>query len=375
MLSREQLWRRLKPRRSNSKERLRHQAEYEVFVARAAEEQKNAGKVQPNRSPRLLLAPPTDFSELKIKSIPGRKVRFSPVIRVCLVHCRADLLDDFEQLFWVRDDYQTFKEDALRELRAHWLKNRTTVKEAINDLYQPSPEESAYSQTLFLHKDSVAQLKSLSDVEQGLFGGIDFGADTTVQSPQGSTSSTDSTQEYGEERKQQQGMEERPTTSPFSEQSALTSTPNIRTTSTNSASEDLRFKSEEQSNGGLLCNIAHGGMDLITPLKGDTSRHSTVGNLNTSSHASGASSKPPNGILKNSFTRPVSSTTAADKAATTGITISIPTPSAPPSSRDSREHRNGGNAGNSGSEGVRVLLVEESPCSSVSSFEPPILTC
>jgi hypothetical protein len=70
----------------------------------------------------------------------ARKVRFNPVIRVCLVPCRADFRGDFYLLFWEREDYQAFKEDAVRELRAHWTQHHTSVKEAIFDMYQPSPD-------------------------------------------------------------------------------------------------------------------------------------------------------------------------------------------------------------------------------------------
>lgn len=387
MLTREQLWRRLKPRRS--KDRLRHQAEYEIFVAQAAAERKNSVQSIAPKVPRLLLAPPTDFSELKIKSIPGRKVRFSPVIRVCLVHCRADLLDDFDQLFWVREDYQTFKEDALRELRAHWLKNRTTVKEAINDLYQPAPDESVNPQTLLQYKDSVAQIGPSRDLELGLGGDMDIGADIDIiQSPNGSTSSTE---EYSEERKQQQGTEKRPAKDIRLDLTRIASLSGMLSSTTDCFATELSYQKDEKQNGGLLCSIANGDADLITPLKTDNSKH------NSATTGESVGSKPPTGILKrissntsssnpsSSYKPPANSRTSTEESpARSSMTITIPTLSAPPPSLNwdmktaavsAGAGTAGTDAGTSPREGVRLILLEESPCSSVSSFEPPMLTC
>lgn len=90
---------------------------------------------------------------------PAHKVRFNPVVRVCLVPCRTDFRSDFYLLFWEKEDYQAFKEDALQELRAHWMKHNTSVKEAIFALYQPSAADEAIakgmSPPLLTHVDSM----------------------------------------------------------------------------------------------------------------------------------------------------------------------------------------------------------------------------
>eukprot|EP00428_Durinskia_dybowskii_P062861 CAMPEP_0170372818 /NCGR_PEP_ID=MMETSP0117_2-20130122/9750_1 /TAXON_ID=400756 /ORGANISM="Durinskia baltica, Strain CSIRO CS-38" /LENGTH=323 /DNA_ID=CAMNT_0010627691 /DNA_START=168 /DNA_END=1138 /DNA_ORIENTATION=- len=96
----------------------------------------------------------------------SRKVRFSPIIRVSLVPCRADFQSDFFMLFWEREDYQSFKEDALRELRAYWIEHKTTVKEAIFELYQPKPTPEvepvkAVHDKLLTHVDSMGVMKNL----------------------------------------------------------------------------------------------------------------------------------------------------------------------------------------------------------------------
>ncbi|KAJ1407450.1 hypothetical protein B484DRAFT_204241 [Ochromonadaceae sp. CCMP2298] len=76
-----------------------------------------------------------------------RRVTFSPVIRVCLVPCRADFQEHFEVLFWDRDSYSVFKQEALQELRSYWYAHRSTVKEAIDALYQPAKERPVEADT------------------------------------------------------------------------------------------------------------------------------------------------------------------------------------------------------------------------------------
>jgi hypothetical protein len=81
-----------------------------------------------------------------------------------LVPCRADFRGEFYSLFWEKEDYQAFKEDALQELRAHWIQHNTTVKEAIFALYQPSREEpvaQSMSPPLLTHVDSMGAMAHL----------------------------------------------------------------------------------------------------------------------------------------------------------------------------------------------------------------------
>lgn len=165
MLSESQAWRKLRSR-SGNRHRIRHDVEYKKYLT-----SKNGGSFcahsttsicPTSGSPASLLTDPIKQAQHQQQSQPtepAHKVRFNPVVRVCLVPCRTDFRGDFDLLFWEKEDYQAFKEDALQELRAHWMKHNTSVKEAIFALYQPSKADEAIakgmSPPLLTHVDSM----------------------------------------------------------------------------------------------------------------------------------------------------------------------------------------------------------------------------
>eukprot|EP00601_Ochromonadales_sp_CCMP2298_P004336 CAMPEP_0173189512 /NCGR_PEP_ID=MMETSP1141-20130122/11833_1 /TAXON_ID=483371 /ORGANISM="non described non described, Strain CCMP2298" /LENGTH=262 /DNA_ID=CAMNT_0014113523 /DNA_START=120 /DNA_END=909 /DNA_ORIENTATION=- len=84
----------------------------------------------------------TQSSTASSRSSKG--VCFDPKVRVCLVPSRTDLQGEMETLFWDSQSYQTFKGEALEELREYWALNghrHAHAKQALEALYQPSAED------------------------------------------------------------------------------------------------------------------------------------------------------------------------------------------------------------------------------------------
>lgn len=108
-------------------------------------------------------------------SIKSRRLKFDDTVRVYLIPCRSEFSAAFRDLFWQREDYVDFKDDAYHELQTYWKDNNSTVKEAIVALYQPIYSEQAddhhgvrrefkvgfVQKTIMVHNDSVADLAHL----------------------------------------------------------------------------------------------------------------------------------------------------------------------------------------------------------------------
>ena len=70
-----------------------------------------------------------------------RSMRFSSTVHICLIPSREELRQQILELFWKSEDYVTFKQDAVHELRVFLTANGITAKEAIFQLYQPHDHE------------------------------------------------------------------------------------------------------------------------------------------------------------------------------------------------------------------------------------------
>jgi len=70
-----------------------------------------------------------------------RSMRFSSTVHICLIPSREELRQQVLELFWKPEDYVTFKQDAVHELRVFLTANGITAKEAIFQLYQPHDHE------------------------------------------------------------------------------------------------------------------------------------------------------------------------------------------------------------------------------------------
>lgn len=73
--------------------------------------------------------------------IKKRNVSFNSLVRVCLVPSRCEYSPITNELYWRHDDYASFKQEAVTELRAYWKEHPSSIKEAITALYQPTLEE------------------------------------------------------------------------------------------------------------------------------------------------------------------------------------------------------------------------------------------
>ena len=104
-------------------------------------------------------------------SISSRSLKFDDAVRVYLIPCRSEFSAAFTDLFWQREDYVDFKDDAYHELQTYWKNNNSTVKEAIVALYQPIYSEQVdgrsrefkvafVQKTIMVHNDSVGDFSA-----------------------------------------------------------------------------------------------------------------------------------------------------------------------------------------------------------------------
>lgn len=92
-----------------------------------------------------------------LKSKDPRNVKFSGTIQVCLIPTRHEFAGHHDDLFWSGIECQSFKFDAVREIRAFAIESGCTPKEAIKALYQvkiddsptkPSTDKSSFKDSL-----------------------------------------------------------------------------------------------------------------------------------------------------------------------------------------------------------------------------------
>lgn len=445
MLSQTQRWRHLKSR-SGNRHRRRHEEQYLQHNIYPLPEEKIQEYVEHEQIiPPIVSLPKTNQTEIltESKSVSHKsscKVKFNPVIRVCLVPCRADFRGDFYILFWGRDDYQTFKEDALQELREHWLKHHKTVKEAIFDLYQPAPiKEPQGTAKLLTHVDSVAHLSVMANLNKQLAEEVKEKCNKSnaktllTEEGSGSISPTcntiNNTNSINGSRvsiahgsvqaAQSVGCMQSPlcigdirTGQPGSTPLAIPDLSGYTHSRQGHGHHHVRLPVEHGESMGLLGILAESTVgDTTVPVSATAVTTATAdGTPPVSSTAQFKYDSKPNHSETISALRLPSSTTSASEGGVeeevvspfdSTSTIASPSPRTPPP--HSREHitpditetevttdssslstpplhqqqqqqagsRDNGNAGST----VRIRLLEDSPCSSVSSFEPPILIC
>lgn len=71
-----------------------------------------------------------------------RMLTFNTIVQVCFVPNRKDYGSTLKELYWHQQDYDSFKQDAVNEIRMYWRLSGTSAKEAIVALYQPEYENS-----------------------------------------------------------------------------------------------------------------------------------------------------------------------------------------------------------------------------------------
>lgn len=413
MLTNAQSWRRLKS--SRAKQRQKHDEEYysecSLTVHTSQKEENNL--ISSCRPVVKLIQDQSTAASTTDSPSERKKVRFSSVIRVCLVPCRSDFISDFHDLFWMREDYQSFKEDAVRELRAHWLTNRTTVKEAIIDLYQPNAADHAASKTFLTHVDSMAQLK-LAAFQ------INSAEDlTTLQttpfvelgSPAGSILLT-ATNNSSSDKAYTCNSSESSDNASHAETWTSTSPPAETVADSNSSSNQSAAAAPIEgpvSRGSLLSQVTAPHINAITPMRrGSIRKDNVINNSNASTASQECKTNASPASAHNEVTAPdeeeveresllaqtkntsndaisplllqspisallptITSQTVPIVSRTTEL---IPTQAAgsimtgPVSCVTPRSESNF-----KSSDGLRIILMEDSPASSISSFETPML--
>lgn len=333
----------------------------------------------------------------------------------------------------MREDYQTFKEDAVRELRAHWLTNRTTVKEAIIDLYQPSAADYAASKTFLSHVDSVAQLRHLTLEQSSTEDLVNLATPTADLSCSHADSLLKNAHSKDNSKEQTLSMAVCSTSSEEgsnSEESSVVGAWSPTSTDTDAAqmgdapSTTPLCLTSPSSAGTLLGQVTAPHVDPITPLRSDSLKDSAKGSQSTT-HArtqqqmtqdttqeatpeskQGSATpvvsptKPlPNEIMTVLTTTSATSSTSSGSSTPTSRSHAPLVPLTPPlssqssspsagsalisaaarherdreSNRESSRERERENKPSC--EGLRIILLEEanSPASSISSFETPIM--
>ena len=72
-----------------------------------------------------------------------KSIRYSSTVRVCLIPSRLDMDPLINELYWLPEDYVTFKKEAVTELKQLIKDLNLTAKAAISMLYQPSESDRA----------------------------------------------------------------------------------------------------------------------------------------------------------------------------------------------------------------------------------------
>lgn len=85
----------------------------------------------------------SNLSEIEklLKPKEQRNIRFSATVHVCLIPTRQEMKLTIDELFWKPCDYNTFKTEAVAELKALLTSQGLTPKQAITELYQPNDQD------------------------------------------------------------------------------------------------------------------------------------------------------------------------------------------------------------------------------------------
>lgn len=292
----------------------------------------------------------------------------------------------------MREDYQAFKEDAVRELRAHWLTNRTTVKEAIIDLYQPNAADHAASKTFLTHVDSMAQLKlaafqinsseDLTTLQTAPFVELGTPAGTQLLAAGNSASANKAVLCDSSESSDNASNDAETWTS------TSPSTPADGTTQSMQTSlAPLELTNSDKS---LLGQVTAPHINVVTPMRRGSFRKEDDTASTASQECKASSLTTPPDTAEGGpgpTTKPI--ITPAPLLVTDMMPIPMPlrisdaaakssletiTTTALVSCSDPNNHNNNNNNNiNKLSEGLRIILREDSPASSLSSFETPLL--
>ena len=144
MLSKKQLWRKLitSPRpslRSDGEE-----METEVGDNDFQLEKTNKGANTPGKLRSALSLSNLSEMEKMLRPKEQRNIRFSATVHVCLIPTRQEMKLTIDELFWKPGDYNTFKMEAVAELKAFLTSHGLTPKQAITELYQPNDQDREY---------------------------------------------------------------------------------------------------------------------------------------------------------------------------------------------------------------------------------------
>ena len=140
MLSRKQIWRRIKSKRDGY---LSIQQDNEKANLAAKSSYASTASMSTVRS----LSPISDaeisepMEACAINRKNSKRVRFSNIVKTCLIPTRSELQSLAPHLYWSCADCETSKAEAVEELTVWAKKHNCSLKEAIVALYQPGQRD------------------------------------------------------------------------------------------------------------------------------------------------------------------------------------------------------------------------------------------
>jgi len=174
MLSRKQLWRKIKSRNQNKIDFCRplpDSFDVDIEVTTSFETQLSTNSLKSSNhglNKRKSALSSSDLTK-SLRPLDDRILRFSSKVQVCLIPTRNDLNElGLENIFWKAEDYTVFKKDAVDELRAYLTARGINAKEAIKQLYQPSSEDIEADRKIFEQLMSQPNKKESTDMQHGL---------------------------------------------------------------------------------------------------------------------------------------------------------------------------------------------------------------
>ena len=162
MLSKKQLWRKvISSPRPSSRSGSSDGEEMDVEVDKFQLERDNKSINPPLRKLRSALSL-SNLSEMErlLRPKEQRNIRFSATVHVCLIPTRQEMKMTIDELFWKPCDYNTFKMEAVAELKALLTSHGLTPKQAITELYQPNDQDREYDNMII---DSNSDFNNKND--------------------------------------------------------------------------------------------------------------------------------------------------------------------------------------------------------------------
>ena len=105
-----------------------------------------------------------------------RTLRFSSTVRVLLIPSRIELLSRFDNVYWLHEDYVTFKREAVKEIKEMAQMLSVSARKAMTLLYQPQIDAPAASDDAMaiIYEEEQKQQEQEQEQQQNIEEAYDF---------------------------------------------------------------------------------------------------------------------------------------------------------------------------------------------------------